>query len=104
MTTLYAKVAKTANYSTLLEELGSIYTFYGGLMVTGGILFGIAVIIARVLPRWTGWLLILGVSLNLIFRLLTFPALTQIVGSIVRNIAFIGMGIAILRTRKSVCH
>ncbi len=103
-TTLYALVAKTANYSTLLEELGSIYTFYGGLMVTGGILFGIAVIIARVLPRWTGWLLILGVSLNLIFRLLTFPALTQIVGSIVRNIAFIGMGIAILRTRKSVCH
>lgn len=103
-TTLYALVAKTADYSTLLEELGSIYTFYGGLMVTGGILFGIAVIIARVLPKWTGWLLILGVSLNLIFRLLTFPALTQIVGSIVRNIAFIGMGIAILRTRKSSRH
>ena len=101
-TTLYALVSKTLDYSTLLEELGSIYTFHGGLMVVGGILFGIAVIIARVLPRWTGWLLILGVSLNLLFRLLAFPDLSQIIGSIVRNIAFIGMGIAILRTRKSV--
>ena len=101
-TTLYALVAKTADYSTLLEELGSIYTFYGGLMVAGGILFGIAVIEAKVLPRWTGWLLILGVSLNLLFRLLAFPDLSQIVGSIMRNIAFIGMGIAIIRTRKSV--
>ncbi|MGB5634281.1 MAG: hypothetical protein WBM44_21535 [Waterburya sp.] len=101
-TTLYALVAKTANYSTLVEELGSIYTFHGGLMVAGGMLFGIAVIIARVLPRWTGWLLILGVSLNLLFHLLAFPDLSQIISSIVRNIAFVGMGIAILRTRKSV--
>ena len=101
-TTLYALVAKTADYSTLLEELGSIYTFYGGLMVAGGILFGISAIKARVLPRWTGWLLIFGVSLNLLFRLLAFPDLSQIVGSIVRNIAFVGMGIAILRARKSV--
>ena len=101
-TTLYALVAKTADYSTLLEELGSIYTFFGGLMVVGGILFGIAVIEAKVLPRWTGWLLIFGVSLNLLFSLLAFPDLSQIIGSIVRNIAFIGMGIAILKTRKSI--
>ena len=101
-TTLYALVAKTADYSTLLEELGSIYTFYGGLMVTGGILFGMAAIVARVFPRWTGWLLIFGVSLNLLLRLLAFPDLSQIVGSIIRNIAFVGMGVAILRTRKSV--
>lgn len=99
-TTLYALVAKTADYSTLLEELGEIYTFYGGLMVAGGILFGIAVIRAKVFPRWTGWLLILGVSLNLLFRLLAFPDLSQIIGSLVRNIAFIGMGIAILKTKK----
>ena len=101
-TTLYALIAKTADYSSLLKELGSIYTFYGGLMVAGGILFGVAAIAARVLPRWTGWLLILGVSLNLFFRLLPFPDLTQIIGSIVRNIAFIGMGISVLRTRKPV--
>ncbi len=99
-TTLYDLVAKTADYSTLLEELGEIYTFYGGLMVAGGILFGIAVIRAKVFPRWTGWLLILGVSLNLLFRLLAFPDLSQIIGSLVRNIAFIGMGIAILKTKK----
>ena len=101
-TTLYALVAKTPDYSTLLEELGSIYTFYGGLMVVGGILFSIAVIRAKVLPIWTGWLLILGVSLNLLFHLLAFPDLSQIIGSIVRNIALVGMGIAILKTRKSV--
>ncbi len=101
-TTLYALVAKTADYFTLLEELGNTYTFYGGLMVAGGILFGIALIRARILPRWTGWLLILGVSLNLLCHLLAFPDLSQIIGSIVRNIAFVGMGIAILKTRKSV--
>ena len=99
-TTLYALVSKTANYSTLLDELGSIYTFHGGLMVAGGILFGVAVIKARVLPRWTGWLLIIGVSLNLLFRLLAFPDLSQIIGSIVRNIAFVGMGLAILQRKR----
>ena len=96
-TTLYALVAKTADYPTLVEELGSIYTFFGGLMVAGGILFGIAAIKAKVFPKWTGWLLILGVALNLLFSLLAFPDLSQIVGSMVRNVAFIGMGIAILR-------
>lgn len=101
-TTLYALVTKTADYPTLIKELGSIYTFFGGLMVIGGILFGIAVIEAKVLPRWTGWLLMFGVSLNLVFRLLAFPDQSQIIGSMVRNIAFIGMGIAIARTRKSV--
>ena len=99
-TTLYALVSKTADYSTLLEELGGIYTFHGVLMVAGGILFGVAVIKARVLPRWTGWLLILGVSLNLLFRLLAFPDLSQIIGSIVRNIAFVGMGLAILQRKR----
>ena len=97
-TTLYALVAKIADYPALVEELGSIYTFFGGLMVVGGILFGIAVIEAKVLPRWTGWLLIFGVSLNLLFSLLAFPDLSHIFASVVRNIAFIGMGISILRT------
>ena len=99
-TTLYALVAQTRDYSTLVEELGSIYTFFGGLMVVGGILFGIAVIEAKVLPRWTGWLLMFGVSLNLLFSLLTFPDLSHIFASIVRNIAFVGMGIAILSYKK----
>ena len=99
-TTLYALVSKTADYSTLLEELGSIYNFHGVLMVAGGILFGMAVIKAGVLPKWTGWLLILGVSLNLLFRLLAFPDLSQIIGSIVRNIAFVGMGVAISHRKR----
>ena len=95
-TTLYALISKTGNYSTLVEELGSIYTFHGGLMVVGGLLFGSAVIQARVLPQWTGWLLILGVSSNLLLHLFALPSLTQILGSTMRNIAFVGMGIAIL--------
>ena len=95
-TTLYALILKTENYSILIEELGSIYAFHGGLMVVGGLLFGAGVIQARVLPQWTGWLLILGVGLNLFLYLLGLPDLTQILGSTMRNIAFIGMGIAIL--------
>ena len=101
-TTLYTLVVKTVDYTTLLEELGSIYTFHGVLMVVGGILFSIAVIRARVLPIWTGGWLILGVSLNLLFHLLAFPPLSQIIGSIVRNIALVGMGIAIVNSRQSV--
>ncbi|HEY9771463.1 MAG TPA: hypothetical protein V6C71_23710 [Coleofasciculaceae cyanobacterium] len=66
------------------------------MVAAEGILFGIAAIVARILPRWSGLLLILGVSLNLLCRLLAFPDLSQIVGSIVRNIALVGMGRAIL--------
>ena len=100
-TTLYALVSQTEDYSTMVEELGSIYTFHGGLMVVGGLLFGASVIRAKVLPRWTGIMLIVGVILNLLLRLLAFPDLTQIVGSTIRNIALIGMGITILGTKKS---
>lgn len=66
-------------------------------MVAGGIVFGAAVVRARVLPPWTGFALIAGVSLNLLVAVLPAPPIVQMVGSAVRNVAFIGMGVALLR-------
>jgi hypothetical protein len=60
-------------------------------------LFGVAVARAGILPRWTGILLIIGVILNVLLGLSTLPEASQIAGSTIRNIAFVGMGAAALR-------
>jgi hypothetical protein len=96
-TTAYALARGTPDYATLLRELGGLYIAHGVLMVAGGIIFGAAVIRARVLPPWTGFALIAGVSLNLLVAVLPAPPIVQTVGSAVRNVAFIGMGVALLR-------
>jgi hypothetical protein len=96
-TTMYAIARPIADYPTLLEELGVIYTAHGALMVLGGILFGAAVSRARVLPRWTGLALITGVSLNMFVALIDAPPILQVVGSGVRNLAFVAMGVEVLR-------
>jgi hypothetical protein len=54
------------------------------------------VIRARVLPPWTGAVLIAGVSVNLLVALSPMPPIVQTVGSAVRNVALIGMGVALL--------
>jgi hypothetical protein len=95
-TAVYALARATPDYATLLGELGRLYVAHGALMILGGILFGTAVIRARVLPPWTGAVLIAGVSLNLLVALSPMPPIVQTVGSAVRNVALIGMGVALL--------
>jgi hypothetical protein len=95
--TAYALARGTPDYATLLRELGGLYIAHGVLMVAGGILFGVAVIRARVLPPWTGFALIAGVSLNLLVAVSPAPPILQTLGSAVRNSALIGMGVAVLR-------
>jgi len=95
--TQYALVRKIPDYEALLAELGPIYWIHGALMVLGGFLFGWAVLRARVFPRWTGALLVIGVLLNLLVGFLPVPDIAQVLGSVLRNAALIGMGVALLR-------
>lgn len=96
-TTQYALVQKIPDYEVLLAELGPTYWAHGALMVLGGVLFGLATARAGVFPRWTGVLLVIGVLLNLLVGLLPVPDIGQVLGSVLRNAALIGMGVALVR-------
>lgn len=96
-TSVVAFTARTPDYADLLQELGGIYTAHGALMVVGGWLFGASVVKAGVLPRWTGFTLMVGVTVNLVVTLAALPPAAQTLGSAVRNMAFVGMGVALMR-------
>jgi hypothetical protein len=76
--------------------VGPIYWTHGAFMVLGGLLFGLVILRAGVFPRWTGVLLVIGVLLNLFVGLLPVPDIGQVLGSVLRNAALIGMGFALL--------
>lgn len=96
-TVIYALVNQTADYSTLVDELGILYPLHGVLLILGGLLFGWSVMRAKVLPSWTGLTLMVGVVVNLVMNASPLPEISQVLGSTLRNIAFIGMGWALLR-------
>jgi hypothetical protein len=96
-TATYALARDTPDYATLLGELGPLYTAHGAVMVLGGVLFGVAVLRAGVLPAWTGVALIAGVLANLLVALSPLPPIGQTFGSLVRNAAIAGMGVSLFR-------
>ena len=98
-TTTYALVRKTPDYDSLLAELGPLYTIHGALMVAGGVMFGVSVVRTRVLPAWTGVTLVLGVIVNLLLVLGAFPPIAQIGGSLIRNVALVGMGVSLIHKK-----
>jgi hypothetical protein len=98
-TTLYALVAHIGDYAALWQRLGPVYTIHGGVMVVGGLLFGLASWWANVLPRGPVLAFLVGVLLNLAFSLLPVPELWQTVGSTVRNLGLMGIGLALLTNR-----
>lgn len=97
-TALYALIEQTENYDLLVEQLGGFYLAHSVLLIVGGILFGIAVLRARFFPRWTGFLLITSLVFSVIFFIAPLPDRVQIVSSTLRNVAFLGMAIALLRS------
>ena len=97
-TTLYALEASIPNYELLWQRLGGVYTFHGGLMVMGGLLFGFAVIKARVLWQGGGILFIVGIVINLGLALVSLPEILQTAGSTIRNLGLMGMGVGLIRT------
>ncbi len=97
-TTLLALEESFPNYETLWQRLGAVYTFHGGLMVVGGLLFGFSTIKAKVLWQKGVILFIVGLLLNLLLAFLPLPDILQIIGSSIRNLGLIGIGVGLLRT------
>ena len=52
-TVVYALAAGSKNWAAITHEFGGWFTLHGAIMVIGGLAFGLAIIQAAVLPRWT---------------------------------------------------
>ncbi len=94
-TVVYALVAGIPDYPALTTIFGPWMTVHGAIMLIGGAAFGVAVVRARVLPRWTGVCLIGGVVLVSLASAL--PTFARAIAEAGPAVAFIGMGIALLR-------
>jgi hypothetical protein len=94
-TVVYALVNHTRDWSELTTQLGAWVTVHSVLMVVAGVGFGAAVVRAGVLPRWTGVTLIVGMVLMAVT--VGLPDVTQTMSAAVRDLAFVGMGAAVLR-------
>ena len=94
-TVVYSFVEHTPDWVALTARLGPWFLVHGAVMVVAGLCFGLAVVHAGVLPRWTGYTLMAGVCL---FAATTAaPDAVRVAAGTVRAAAFVGMGLAILR-------
>lgn len=93
-TVLYALIAGTQNYPALTKLFGAWMTVHGGIMLAGGLAFGLATVRTRVLPRWTGICLVVGVVL--VVSASWLPSLERTIAAAFPAAAFTGMGIALL--------
>jgi hypothetical protein len=94
-TVVYGIVNHTHDWNELTTNFGAWITVHSVLMVVAGIMFGAAVVRAHVLPRWTGITLIVGMVLMTVTAGL--PDVTRTMSAAVRDLAFAGMGAALLR-------
>ncbi len=69
-------------------------------MLIGGVAFGVATVCARILPRWTG--LSLAVGVVLVAAASGLPTIVRTIAEAVPAAAFIGMGTALLRGSRRV--
>ncbi|MCW2573340.1 MAG: putative rane protein [Frankiales bacterium] len=97
-TVVYALVRHTETYAELSRQLGPAMLVHGAIMVIAGIGFGAAVLRARALPRWTGVALMAGVVLVALTQ--AMPAAAGLAAAAMRDGAFAGMGLAVLRPRR----
>ena len=98
-TVAYALVNGTRDFEQLGEELNPAMTIHGAVMVLAGVGFGYAVSRAGVLPRWTGMALAVGVVLIPLSSLMVADAVGLLAVGL-RDLAFTGMGAALLRDRR----
>lgn len=93
-TVVYALVSGTRNYDDLATRFGASMVVHGAVLVVGGVALGVAVLRAGVLPRWTGFCLIVGV-----IAVAAVSGLPNVAGTLAAALpaaAFIGMGCALL--------
>jgi hypothetical protein len=96
-TVIYALTAGTQNWNALGKVFGAWMTIHGLIMLVGGLAFGLAVVRAGVLPRWTGVCLMAGVVL--IVAMSGQSNVARTAAEAVTATAFIGMGVALLTRR-----
>jgi hypothetical protein len=96
-TVVYALVRHTTDWRALQDELGAWLTVHSVMMVVAGLLLGVCVFRANVLPRWTGITLCVGMLLMAVTAGLSETLRTVSAG--VRDLAFAGMGASLLRVR-----
>jgi hypothetical protein len=96
-TVVYALIARTPNYKDMAKVFGAWMTVHGLIMLAGGLAFGLAVVRAGVLPRWTGVFLMAGVVL--VVAASGLPDIARTVAAAIPDAAFIGMGLALLNRR-----
>jgi hypothetical protein len=92
-TVVYALLNSTEDFDELGEALNPAMTIHGAVMVAAGIALGYATYKAATLPRWTGIALAVGVALVA----LGLPAAAGLIAIAIRDAAFAGMGVALLR-------
>jgi hypothetical protein len=98
-TVSFALANHTPDWSTLVDRMSPWVTIHGGLMMLAGVALGLAVVRARVLPRWTGVALMAGVIM--VAASSGLPDAVQMVSAGVRDVAFAGMGAALLFRRRA---
>ena len=94
---VYALAAGTKNWAAVTHVFGGWFTLHGAIMVAGGLAFGLAVIKAAVLPRWTAVCLMAGVVL--VAAAAGMPTAVRAAAAALPQAAFIGMGVVVLRER-----
>ena len=99
-TVLYALITGTPNYHALTKVFGAWMTVHGLIMLIGGLSFGLAVVRAGVLPRWTGICLMAGVVF--VVAASGLPNVARAVAEAVPATAFAGMGFALLSRRPKL--
>jgi hypothetical protein len=97
-TVLLALVDGSRDWSALSDALGVWVVLHGALMVAAGLAFGLAVVRAEVLPRWTGLVLMAGVILVALSAGL--PSVVQAASAGVRDLGFAGMGAFLLAAHR----
>jgi hypothetical protein len=96
-TVVYALAAGSKNWAAITGVFGGWLTLHGAIMVVGGLAFGVAVIKAAVLPRWTAACLMTGVVL--VAAAAGMSAAVRAGAAALPQAAFVGMGVMVLRER-----
>jgi hypothetical protein len=99
-TVVWAIVARTASWERLNDDFSWWMTVHGAVMVVGGIGFGVGIARTGVLPAWTGWALAVGVVL--VAAASGMGNTERTIAAAVPDVAFIGMGLALLRRPSTV--
>jgi hypothetical protein len=97
-TVSFALVNGTRSWDALADQMRPWVTVHGVVMVIAGVALGVAIVRARVFPRWTGLTLIAGVVLVAVASRL--PDAVQTAAAGIRDLAFAGMGAALLNARR----